>query len=256
MLTGRDPRLREEYVVVSAHLDHLGTGAPVNGDSIYNGAMDNAAGIASLFEIARALRASPPRRSVLFLAVTGEEKGLLGSKYFAASPTVKPQAIVADLNLDMFQPLHELRRLTVYGLDESSLGVDATRVAKKLGVQVQADPEPDRNLFVRSDQYSFIRAGVPSLSFKFGFEKGSAEERIQKEWLAERYHAPSDDAAQPVNLAAAARFNRLIAALTPRSPTSPSVPAGTRTASSGALLRRRVSRCTCSLSSAITFKRT
>jgi hypothetical protein len=213
ILTGRDPKLREEYVVVSAHLDHLGSGSPVGGDSIYNGAMDDAAGIATLFEIARALKVSPPRRSVLFLAVTAEEKGLLGSKYFAASPTVKPQAIVADLNLDMFQPLHDLRRLTVYGLPESTLGPTATAVARKFRVVVQADPEPERNLFVRSDQYSFIRAGVPSLSFKFGFQSGSQEERIQKEWLAARYHAPSDDAAQPVSLAAAARFNRLIAAL-------------------------------------------
>ena len=216
VLTGRDPRLRAEYVVLSAHLDHLGTGAAINGDAVYNGALDDAAGIASLFEIARQLRTSPPRRSVLFLAVTAEEKGLLGSKFFTASPTVKAETIVADLNLDMFQPLHNLRLLTVYGLNESSLGRDVRAVAKTLGVGVQADPEPDRNLFIRSDQYNFIRTGVPSLYFKFGFEKDSAEERIQKQWLAERYHAPSDDAAQPVNTAAAARFNRLVAALAAR----------------------------------------
>ncbi len=216
VLPGRDPKLRDEYVVLSAHLDHMGKGAAINGDSIYNGAMDDAAGIATLFEVARALRLAPPRRSVLFVAVTGEEKGLLGSKYFAAFPTVPAQSIVADLNFDMFQPLHELRLLTVYGLDESSLGRDATAAAKLMGVQVQADPEPERNIFIRSDNYSFTRAGVPSLSFKFGFQKGSAEERIQKEWLTTRYHAPSDDTAQPVNLAAAAKFNRLMTSLTAR----------------------------------------
>ncbi len=216
ILRGRDPRLREEYVVISAHLDHLGIGAPIKGDSIYNGAMDDAAGVASLFEIARALKASPPRRSVLLVAVTGEEKGLLGSKYFAAHPTVKPEAMVADLNLDMFQPLHSLRLLTVYGLDESSLGGDARAVARASGVRVQTDPEPDRNLFIRSDQYSFIRAGVPSLFFQFGYGKGSPEERLQREWLKTRYHAPSDDASQPVNLAAAAKFNRLMTALAAR----------------------------------------
>jgi len=212
-LPGTDPKLRQEYVVVSAHLDHQGVSTPVNGDSIYNGAMDNASGVASLVEIARALKAAPPRRSVLFLAVTAEEKGLLGSRYFAARPAVDKSAIVANVNLDMFLPVHPLRLLTVYGLDESSLGLNARAAAKTLGVALQADPEPQRNLFIRSDQYSFIREGVPALSFKFGFTKGSPEEKAQKEWLRLRYHAPSDDASQPVNLAAAARFNRLVAAV-------------------------------------------
>ena len=216
VLRGTDPRLRDEYVVISAHLDHLGVGLPVNGDSIYNGAMDDASGVASLIEIARALKAAPPRRSVLFLAVTGEEKGLLGSRYFASHPSVPAGSIVADLNLDMFLPIHSLRVLTVYGLGESSLGNDIQAVAKAYGVGVQADAEPDRNIFIRSDQYSFIREGVPSLAFKFGFAPGSPEERLQKQWLDQRYHAPSDDAMQPVNLAAAARFNRIIAALARR----------------------------------------
>jgi Zn-dependent M28 family amino/carboxypeptidase len=191
-------------------------GAPTGGDAIYNGALDDAAGVASLLEIARALKAAPPRRSVLFVAVTGEEKGMLGSRFFAANPAVPREAIVADLNLDMFLPLHSLRLLTVCGLEESTLAADIRAVAKQFGVTVQPDPEPERNLFIRSDQYSFIREGVPSLYFKFGFAKGSPEERLQKEWLERRYHAPSDDAAQQVDLAAAARFNRLIAALARR----------------------------------------
>ena len=225
VLRGTDPRLRDEYVVVSAHLDHLGVGAPVNGDSIYNGAMDDAGGVASLIEIARALKAAPPRRSVLFLAVTGEEKGLLGSRYFASHPSVPAGSIVADLNLDMFLPIHALRVLTVHGLGESSLGNDIQAVAKANGVGVQADPEPDRNIFIRSDQYSFIREGVPSLSFKFGFTPGSPEERLQKQWLDQRYHAPSDDAMQPVDLAAAARFNRIMAAVARRVANSTARPA-------------------------------
>lgn len=216
VLRGTDRRLRDEYVVISAHLDHLGAGVPVKGDAIYNGALDNAGGVASLIEIARALKASPPRRSVLFLAVTGEEKGLLGSRYFASRPGVPAGSIVADLNLDMFLPIHNLRMLTVLGLGESSLGNDVRAVAKSFGVGIQADPEPDRNRFIRSDQYNFIREGVPSLALKFGFTPGSREERMQKEWLAQRYHAPSDDATQPVNLAAAARFNRFLTALARR----------------------------------------
>ncbi len=224
ILPGRDPRLRNEYVVVSAHLDHLGTGAPVQGDAVYHGAMDDASGVASLFEIARTLKAAPPRRSVLFVAVTGEEKGLLGSRYFAAYPPVKPESLVADLNLDMFLPLFPLRVLTVYGLDESSLGRDVLAVARAYAVRVQPDPQPERNVFIRSDQYNFIRAGVPSLLFGFGYGKGSPQERIEKDWLASRYHAPADNASQPVNLAAAVRFNRLIAALAARVANQPQRP--------------------------------
>lgn len=224
VLKGTDPKLRQEFVVISAHLDHQGTGTPVNGDPVYNGAMDNAAGVASLLEIARSLKAAPPRRSVLFLAVTAEEKGLLGSRYFAVQPSVPRQAIVADLNLDMFLPIHPLRILTVYGMEESTLGREVQAVAKAAGLAIQPDQEPQRNLFIRSDQYSFIRQGIPSLSFKFGYRKGSPEEELQKKWLRERYHAPSDDAAQPVNLTAAARFNRFITSLVRRVGNQPARP--------------------------------
>ncbi len=212
---GSDPKLKDEYVVLSAHLDHNGVGAPIGGDAIYNGAMDDAAGVASLIEMARALNDSGARlkRSLLFVVVTGEEKGLQGSKYFAAYPTVKAANIVADLNLDMFLPLYPLRILTVYGLEESSLGAQVQQVAGELGVRVQSDPEPQRNIFIRSDQYSFIRRGVPAMCFKFGAEAGSREEQMQKEWLKQRYHAPSDDIRQPVDLDAADRFNQLILAL-------------------------------------------
>jgi hypothetical protein len=211
ILPGSDPKLKNEYIALSAHLDHLGVGEPVKGDSIYNGAMDNAIGVASLIELAGALKRMRPRRSVLFLAVTAEEKGLLGSQYFATFPTVPRESIVANANLDMYLPIHPLRILTVYGLAESTLADELRKAAAGLGVHLAGDSEPDRNVFIRSDQYSFIRRGIPSLFFKFGYPKGSSWERLQKRWLRERYHSPSDDAKQPVNLAAAARFNQLIA---------------------------------------------
>ena len=211
VLPGNDPALKNEYVIVSAHLDHLGVGAPVNGDRIYNGAMDDASGDASLIEIARAMRNSgaKPKRSVLFLSVTGEEKGELGSQYFAAHPTVSGP-IVADINMDMYLPLFPLKYLEVQGLGESTLGDDIRVVCEQAGVQVQADKEPEHNRFIRSDQYSFIKKGVPALAFKFGYIPGTPEEKTFKAWYAERYHAPSDDVNQPVDLAAAARFDAIL----------------------------------------------
>jgi hypothetical protein len=215
-LPGSDPVLKNEYVALSAHLDHLGVGEPINGDSIYNGAMDNAAGVATLLEIANSIQEQKLRmkRSLLFVVVTGEEKGLLGSRYFAAHPTVPVKSMVADLNNDMFLPLYPLHLMTVYGLEESDLGDAVRRAANALDVKVQPDPEPQRNVFTRSDQYNFIRAGVPSVMLEFGFLPGSKEEALEKAWLKNRYHAPSDDLEQPVDLEAAARYNRIMLALT------------------------------------------
>jgi len=153
---------------------------------------------------------------VLILAVTGEEKGLQGSRYFAAHPTVNGKEIVADINLDMFLPLHPLHYIEVQGLGESSLGNDIRAVANAAGVEVQADKEPQRNLFIRSDQYSFIRHGIPALAFKFGYLPGSPEEKLHKDWLIYRYHAPSDDLNQPVDKAAAAQFDDIILNLAER----------------------------------------
>jgi len=208
MLRGSDPNRRDEYVVVSAHLDHVGVGEPINGDRIYNGAMDNASGVAAMLETATELheRNAKPARSILFVAVTGEEKGELGSKYFAAHPTVPRQKIVANVNTDMFLPLFPLKTLMVLGLDESDLGGDIRAVAKSLNLAVQADPEPQRNRFVRSDQYSFIRFGIPALAMKVGYEPNSPEAAIAAKWTAERYHAPSDDLDQPIDLGAADKY--------------------------------------------------
>ncbi|MGH9675698.1 MAG: M28 family metallopeptidase [Candidatus Acidiferrum sp.] len=227
VLPGSDPVLGKEYVVISAHLDHLGIGEPVNGDKIYNGAMDDASGIASLIEVAQAMKESGarPKRSILFLAVTGEEKGLLGSKFFAEHPTVEAKSIVADLNMDMYLPLFALKYLEVQGLGESTLGDDVRAVAEQAGVQVQADKQPDHNRFIRSDQYSFIRKGVPSLAFKFGWVPGTPEEKLFNDWYKERYHGPADDANQPVNLEGAAQFNAILGKLALRVADAPRRPA-------------------------------
>ena len=218
VLPGSDPVLKNEFVIFSAHLDHLGIGKPIRGDSIYNGAMDNASGVAAELDVAAILKekGTKLRRSVLFVAVTGEEKGLQGSRFFANAPTVDPKMIVADINTDMFLPLFPLKSLTIYGLEESDLGDDAASVAKALRVAPQSDLEPKRNLFIRSDQYSFIKRGIPSLALKVGFGKGSPEEQIAKKWLTERYHAPSDDLNQPVDKRAAGEFNVLVAKLLER----------------------------------------
>ncbi len=214
-LTGSDPKLKNEYVVLSAHVDHIGIGEPIGGDAIYNGAMDNASGTALLLDLAASLKSSPEKmkRSVLFVFVTAEEKGLLGSKYFAAHPTVDAKAMAADINTDMFLPIVPLKLLTVYGLAESDLGDMARDAAQAHGVKVQADPEPLRNFFIRSDQYNFIRHGIPSLAMGFGAELGSPEQQKFKEWRTNRYHAPSDDVNQPVDLAAAAGYEEIIRSL-------------------------------------------
>ncbi|GAC1461174.1 MAG: M20/M25/M40 family metallo-hydrolase [Gemmatimonadaceae bacterium] len=211
VLPGTDPKLKDEYVVISAHLDHLGIGEPINGDRIFNGAMDNASGVATLIETAAAIRDTGKtfKRSLVFLAVTAEEKGLLGSRYYAAHPTVPASGIVANLNTDMFLPLFPLRSVIVHGLEESDLAADVRNVAEPLGLRVLSDPEPERNAFTRSDQYSFIKRGVPALSLKVGFDKGSPEHELVKRWRTERYHAPSDDLNQPIDLTAAADFNHL-----------------------------------------------
>jgi Zn-dependent M28 family amino/carboxypeptidase len=215
-LPGNDPALKNEYVVLSAHIDHLGIGEPINGDKIYNGAMDNGSGSALLLDVARSLKADPAshKRSILFVFVCGEEKGLLGSKYFTAHSTVPAKSIVADINTDMFLPLIPLKMLTVYGLQESDLGDIVREVAEAQGVKVQPDPEPLRNSFIRSDQYSFIRHGIPALAMKVGYEQGSPDAKLYKDWLTQRYHAPSDDTNQPVDLQSAGAFEAIVRGLT------------------------------------------
>jgi Zn-dependent M28 family amino/carboxypeptidase len=211
-LPGNDPALKNQYVVISAHVDHVGIGEPVNGDRIYNGAMDNASGVAVLLDLAAQFRAHPEqlRRSVLFVVVTAEEKGLLGSKYFAAHPTVPTKSMIADINIDMFLPIVSLKILKVPGLAESDLGDRVREAAQLFGVRVQPDPEPLRNVFIRSDQYNFIRHGIPAVKLDVGFDPSSPEQKIFKDWLTNRYHAPSDDLAQPVDLASAGLYEDIV----------------------------------------------
>jgi Zn-dependent M28 family amino/carboxypeptidase len=218
VLRGSDPARRNEYVVLSAHVDHLGVGEPVDGpggDRIYNGAMDNASGVAAILEVAHELHAmnQRPARSILFVAATGEEKGLLGSTFFVGHPTVPVRSIVANLNTDMFLPLFPLKTLMVLGLDESDLGTDVRMIASDLKLAVQADPEPQRSRFIRSDQYSFIKAGIPALAMKVGYEPNSPEAEIARKWTAERYHAPSDDLNQPIDMSAGGKFVEVLRTL-------------------------------------------
>ena len=147
--------------------------------------------------------ATRPKRSILFVAVTAEEHGLLGSRVFAGDPTVPKAALVANINMDMFLPLYPMAAVMVLGLDESDLGDRVRDVATRSGLGVKADPQPERNRFTRSDQYSFIRQGIPAVAMKVGFEPGSREAAIDAAWTKERYHAPSDDLQQPFDFDAA-----------------------------------------------------
>ncbi len=209
MLPGSDSVLKNECVVVSAHLDGWGIGEPWHGDRIYNGTFDDAAYVATLIELAARLHDATrkPRRCVLFAVFTAEEEGLLGSQYFMQHPTISKERLVADINLDSLRPIFPLKLLTVLGLSDSTLGEMAQGVAKSLDIRTQPDPEPDRLELIRSDQISFLRAGVPSIAFMYGYKPGSGEERTYRRWYRERYHRPADDLKQPWNPAVAARFN-------------------------------------------------
>jgi len=211
VLPGADPVLRAEYVVLSAHLDGYGIGTPRNGDSIYNGAFDDAAYVATLIDFAE----SKPKlkRSLLFAVVTGEEKGLLGSKYYVQHLTVPKEKLIANINLDQLRPIFPLKLLTTLALDLSTLGDTVKQVASTMDIRIQPDPEPQRNLLRRSDHINFMNIGVPAVGFIFGYQPGSPEEAIYRKWYADRYHSPSDDLQQPWDPEAAAKFNAFFAKL-------------------------------------------
>ncbi|HYW46943.1 MAG TPA: M28 family peptidase [Bryobacteraceae bacterium] len=208
-LPGSDAALANEYIVVSAHLDGYGIGEPWNGDRIYNGAFDDAAYVATLIDLAQRLHDSHTKlkRSLLFAVVTAEEKGLLGSRYFTGHPTIPKEKMVANINLDQLRPIFPLQIMTTLALDESTLGDTVKQVAGPMGIRIQPDPEPERNLLRRSDHYSFMQIGVPAVGFIFGYEKGTPEEAVYRRWYAERYHSPADDLQQPWDPPAAAKFN-------------------------------------------------
>lgn len=234
ILPGSDPKLAAEYVAVSAHLDGYGYGTPVMGDNLYNGALDDVAYVAMLIEMADKLRpwregdppacgvisvgctvrVAPPKRSLLIGIFTGEEKGLLGSVYYTQHLTVPKESIVADLNLDQLRPIFPLKILTMEGISDSSIGDTAKTVAKQFGIELRPDRETERRLYSRADNYSFVRIGVPIAGFIFGYDPGTDEERIYRDWYARRYHKPQDDLATPIVWDAAVKFNDFYRALT------------------------------------------
>ena len=186
----------QEMVLYGAHLDHMGIGRPVNGDSIYNGASDDAAGVSSLLETARAFTrlGQPPRRGILFLFVTAEERGLLGSEWFARHPTMPVKDIVADIDVDGAYPVHPLRDVVALGTDESSLGADVAHAAGALGLQVSPDPQPDESYFIRSDNFNFVKKGIPAAQ-TFNGMAGLTPEQVaaEREFWRKRYHQPQDE---------------------------------------------------------------
>jgi len=214
ILPGSDPALKAEYVVFTAHLDHLGIGDPVNGDDIYNGAGDNASGTAALIEIARTFSRMPqaPRRSLLFVAVTGEEEGLLGSDYYAHNPTVPVSQMAADVNMDEVSFLYDFRDIVPLGGEHSSLGAVAEDVARHMGLEVSPDPAPEEVYFVRSDQFSFVEQGVPSIYIGEGYKTVDPKldgKKMQIDWESARYHQPSDDMSQPLDFDALVKGTRV-----------------------------------------------
>jgi Zn-dependent M28 family amino/carboxypeptidase len=216
MLPGSDPKLANQAILLGAHLDGYGYGEPVNGDRLYNGTLDDAAYVALLIRLAERRDGEPFRRPVIFAAWTGEEKGLLGSRWFVAHPVVPLSRIAGNINLDQLRPIFPLKLLTVHGLDDSSLGDDARSVANGLGIAVQNDPEPKRNLLHRTDHWPFMQAGVPAVNFVFGFRPGSKSEQVYRQWYRTGYHKPQDDLKQPMDFKAAGDFNRFFYALVKR----------------------------------------
>lgn len=212
-LPGGDPTLADTAVVYSAHLDHIGIGTAVDGDAIYNGAYDNALGVGALIETARVLAALParPARSLVFTFVTAEEKGLVGSDYFAANPPAAVGRPVANVNMDMPLLLFPIDTVIAFGAEHSTLGDVAARAAGLAGLKLIPDPMPEQTLFVRSDQYSFVRKGVPAVFLVPGF--GSSEATTDgtarfREFLTKHYHQPSDEIDLPVDTGALERFTR------------------------------------------------
>jgi Zn-dependent M28 family amino/carboxypeptidase len=229
LIPGSDPKLKDEYIVYVAHLDHFGIGNPVKGDSIYNGAHDNASGVAIVLEIAKAFKALPvaPKRSIVIAIVTGEESGLLGSDYFVSNPTVSGK-IVANLALDMPFFFHPILDIVPYGVQHSSLSNQVEEATQILNLKISPDPFPEQVVFVRSDHFSFIKKGIPALFIKSGFMTASSDtvNRAKSDvaWRSTTYHTPHDDMRQAFDFNGAAthvKVNFLIGLLTANDPDRP-----------------------------------
>jgi Zn-dependent M28 family amino/carboxypeptidase len=225
LLPGTDPALAPQVVVVSAHLDGYGHGEAVNGDSLYNGAFDDAAYVATLIRLAEARGGHGFARSVLFAAFTGEEKGLLGATWFTRHPTVPKADLAADINLDQLRPLFPLKILTMHALDDTTLGVTARAVAAPMGIEIRPDRESDRHLLTRADHWPFLKIGVPATGFVFGYDPGTQAEARYRQWYDIRYHRPQDDMTQPIDFQAAGDFNTFFYRLTAAVADAPQRPA-------------------------------
>ncbi|MDY0957670.1 M28 family metallopeptidase [Sphingomonas sp. CFBP8993] len=206
LIPGSDPKLKNEVVVLSAHLDHIGTNEGGNGDRINNGALDNAIGIASLIEEAKRFKtaATPPKRTVMFLAVTAEEKGLVGSDYFANHPTVPLKSIVADVNLDMPILTYKFEDMVVFGADRSTLGPIVRKAVGAMGLPVAPDPMPEEGIFVRSDHFRFVQKGIPSV-FLWPGQAGPGKAAVE-DFMSHRYHRPGDEVDQGIDWSQGPRF--------------------------------------------------
>jgi hypothetical protein len=209
-IEGVGPQLKDELIVFSGHLDHLGAYPTENGeDGIYNGAADNAMGMSMMIETARMfMEGAPPRRSVAFVAVTAEELGLLGSDYFANYPTIaENKKMVASINFDMGVITYEFTDIVAFGADRSTLGPIVQSAVDNMGLTLSPDPMREEGIFIRSDQYSFVKQGVPSLYLFPGFANGG--EKVIRDYLVNQYHQPSDDLSMPFLYEHAARFSKL-----------------------------------------------
>ena len=222
----------KEMVLYGAHLDHMGVGKPVNGDSIYNGASDDAAGVGSILETARAFTrlGQPLRRGVLVLFVTAEERGLLGSEWYARHPTVPLQNVVADIDVDGAYPISPLKDVVALGTDESSLGGNVARAAAALGIQVSPDPEPEEAYFVRSDNFNFVKKGIPAAQ-TFNGVAGLDPQQLAayRDFWRKRYHQPQDNFEPDCDwepLAQLTRFNFLLGVSVAQAPSRPTWNAG------------------------------
>ena len=215
LVRGIDPKVRDEYVAYSAHWDHFGIGPVVNGDSIYNGAVDNASGVASILAIAHAAAEGiKPRRSQLFAFVTAEESGLLGSAYFGEHPTVPASKIVAALNMDIVPVNGRVRDLNVMGDNKSSLGPALAELVKSEGIRLSPDAHPEQGHFYRSDHFSFAKAGIPSVSIGggddiVGHPTGWGLQQAE-DYTAHRYHQPSDEYRPDMDLSGAAQLADIV----------------------------------------------
>lgn len=225
ILPGSDPELRNQYVVLSAHYDHLGVQAGAGGDTVYNGALDNAAGVAVLLETAHGLarRSSRPRRSILFAIVTAEEQGIVGSDYFVRHPTVPAAAMIANVNVDMPLLTYDFQDVIAFGASHSTLGPIVTQAATRMGLVSSPDPVPEQAVFIRSDSLRFVQQGIPSVMIATGF--AGPGRAAYEDFLQHRYHEPGDDLSQPLDYAAGAKLVALVQSIVTAVADQPRAPA-------------------------------